>query len=415
MVEHMENNNLIEDSQHGFVRGRSCATNLIEFFDYVTSIVDGGGAADAVFLDFAKAFDKVPKKRLLEKIRSIGIGGKVYTWIENWLSGRKQRVVLEGEGSDWDDVTSGVPQGSVLGPVLFLIFIRDLDRATVGGTRVKKFADNTKAANQLRNEADRADLQQTLDNMMDWASKWGMEFNRKKCKVMHFGAANPKHQYSMGGHILDEITEEKDVGVTVSNNLKPGAHCSRAAKTATVVLGQIGRSFKYRDKKIFPRLYTRYVRPHLEFSSTAWSPWLQKDIDTLEKVQKRAVSMVNGLTGATYAEKLAEIGLDSLSDRRAEADLVQMYKIIHGFSTVNKRYWFDMATRTVNITRMAANELCVKIPFARTDKRKNFYTVRIGEMWNGLPKNIRAAKSVAHFKRIYRTYAQSNHRGPGET
>jgi hypothetical protein len=252
MVEHMENNNLIEDSQHGFVRGRSCATNLIEFFDYVTSIVDGGGAADAVFLDFAKAFDKVPKKRLLEKTRSIGIGGKVYTWIENWLSGRKQRVVLEGEGSDREDVTSGVPQGSVLGPVLFLIFIRDLDRATVSGTRVKKFADDTKAANQLRNDADRAELQQTLDNMMDWACKWGMEFNRKKCKVMHFGAGNPKHQYSMGGHILDEITEEKDVGVTVSHNLKPGAHCSRAAKTATVVLGQIGRSFKYRDKKSSP-------------------------------------------------------------------------------------------------------------------------------------------------------------------
>jgi hypothetical protein len=125
-------------------------------------------------------------------------------------------------------------------------------------------------------------------------------------------------------------------------------------------------------------------------------------------VQKQAVNMVNGLTGATYAEKLAEIGLDTLSDRWAEADLVQMYKIIHGFSSVNKRYWFDMATRTVNITRMAADELCVKIPFARTDKHKNFYTVRIGEMWNGLPKNIRPAKSVAHFKHIYRTYAKSN-------
>jgi hypothetical protein len=162
--------------------------------------------------------------------------------------------------------------------------------------------------------------------MMDWASKWGMEFNRKKCKVMHFGAGNPKHQYSMGGHILDEITEEKDVGVTVSHNLKPGAHCSRAAKTAKVVLGQIGRSFKYRDKKIFPRLYTRYVRPHFEFSSIAWSPWHQKDIDTLEKVQKRAVSMVNGLTGATYAEKWAEIGLDSLSDRRTEADWFKCIK-----------------------------------------------------------------------------------------
>jgi hypothetical protein len=250
--------------------------------------------------------------------------------------------------------------------------------------------------------------------MIDWARKWGMEFNHKKCKVMHFGAGNPKHQYNMGGHILEETSEEKDVGVTVASNLKPGAHCSRAAKTASVILGQIGRSFKYRDRKIFPRLYTRYVRPHLEFASIAWNPWHQKDIDILERVQKRAINMVNGMAGKTYEEKLAEIGLDSLSDRRTEADLVQIYKIIHGHSSVNKSYWFEMATRTVNVTRLAADELCVKIPFARTDKRKNFYTVRIGEKWNGLPKEIRAAKSVAHFKRIYRTYVKSNRRGPGE-
>jgi hypothetical protein len=198
----------------------------------------------------------VPKKRLLEKLKSIGIGGVVYHWIDNWLSGRKQRVVLDGECSDWKDVTSGVPQGSVLGPVLFLIFIRDLDRAITGQSMLKKFADNTKVANEVKEDRGREELQHTLYKMMDWAGKWGMEFNRQKCKVMHFGANNPKHQYSMGGQVLAETEEEKDVGVTVTKNLKPGAHCSKAAKTASVVLGQIGRSFKYRDKNFFPNCTT---------------------------------------------------------------------------------------------------------------------------------------------------------------
>jgi hypothetical protein len=210
--------------------------------------------------------------------------------------------------------------------------------------------------------------------MMDWAGKWGMEFNRQKCKVMHFGANNPKHQYSMGGQVLAETEEEKDVGVTVTKNLKPGAHCSKAAKTASVVLGQIGRSFKYRDKKIFPKLYTRYVRPHLEFVSVAWNPWHQKDIDVpvLERVQKRAVNMINGLAGKTYEEKLSEIGLETLSERRKEADLVQFFKVMKGHSTVNRQDWFETAARTTNVTRMAADELCIKKHLPARTKDKTF-------------------------------------------
>jgi hypothetical protein len=145
-VEHMNRNELIEDSKHGFVKSRSCATNLIEFLDYLTDILENGGTADAIFLDFAKAFDKVPRRRLIEKLRARGIEGRVLTWIEEWLTGRQQRVVLQGETSTWEDVKSGVPQGSVLGPILFLIFIRDIDKAVGPENVVKKFADDTKAA-----------------------------------------------------------------------------------------------------------------------------------------------------------------------------------------------------------------------------------------------------------------------------
>jgi Reverse transcriptase (RNA-dependent DNA polymerase) len=192
IVEHLSTNGIIEESQHGFVAGRSCCTNLIEFFDKISGILDSGGKADAIFLDFAKAFNKVPRKRLLEKIKSVGISGNVLAWIETWLTGRMQRVVLDGEASSWEPVSSGVPQGSVLGPVLLLIFIWDLDRATQEGVLIHKFADDTKMAHEIKDAEDNRKLQQALDDLQAWSDKWGMAFNQQKCKVMHFGCRNPR-------------------------------------------------------------------------------------------------------------------------------------------------------------------------------------------------------------------------------
>jgi hypothetical protein len=412
IVDHMSRNELIEDSQHGFVKSRSCATNLIEFLDYLTDILENGGTADAIFLDFAKAFDKVPRRRLIEKLRAIGIEGRVLTWIEEWLIGRQQRVVLQGETSTWEDVKSGVPQGSVLGPILFLIFIRDIDKAVGPENVVKKFADDTKAAGRADTDDDTGALQEVLNKMAAWAVKWKMEFNIKKCKVMHFGAANRRQQYTMDGHVLEETREERDIGVIVSNDLKPAAQCARAAKTATTVLGQITRSFQYRDKKIFLALYLRYVRPHLEFASQAWSPWYVKDIQMLEKVQKRAVSLINGLQSDTYVGKLKELGLQSLTERRKEADMVLTYKIVHGHLNVKGENWPKLVRErgrdAQHVTRSTADELKLRQPFARTDRRKNFFTLRACAAWNDLPLYIRRSKTVWQFKKNYKLFAASN-------
>jgi Reverse transcriptase (RNA-dependent DNA polymerase)/Endonuclease-reverse transcriptase len=413
MVDHLVRNGLIEDSQHGFVAGRSCCTNLVEFFDKISELLDQGGKADAIFLDFAKAFDKVPHKRLLEKLKAVGIGGHVLTWIADWLANRKQRVVLDGEASGWEQVCSGVPQGSVLGPVLFLVFIRDLDRAADGQAMIRKFADDTKMAREIKNDEDSALLQRALDGLQEWARKWGMEFNSQKCKVMHFGTRNPRNQYRMGDHVLETTEEEKDVGVLMNSTLKPAGQCAKAAQTATTVLYQIGKAFKYRDKKVFPQLYKRYVRPHLEFSSPAWSPWHQKDIEVLERVQKRAVNMVQGLAGLTYEQKLTELGLESLYDRRVFADLVLIYKVISNKCTVNKNNWPSLMTRTEQHTRATTDPLKLQVPFARTELRKNFYTVRVCDSWNKLPLDVRAAKSVRLFKFNYRKLMSTRQR-PGD-
>ena len=281
IVNHLESNKLLNASQHGFMRGKSCTTNLVEYLDLVTRALDEGKAMDTVFLDFAKAFDKVPTRRLLAKLEAHGVEGKVHRWIAAWLENREQRVVLNEEASTLSKVLSGVPQGSVLGPILFLIFINDIDQQVGRNTTIKKFADDTKLGKLIESNQDNILFQTCLDKLVDWADTWGMAFNISKCKVMHMGKNNTQYPYTMGGQLLKKTTSERDVGITVDNSGKPKSQCAKAAKTASVVLGQISRAFSYRDKKTFIRLYVQYVRPHLEFACQAWSPWTTKDVETL--------------------------------------------------------------------------------------------------------------------------------------
>jgi len=165
-------------------------TNLLLFLDQVLRSVDEGLCVDIVFLDLAKAFDKVPHGRLLEKLRKHGIGGKLLGIIGDWLRNRRQRVCIKGKQSTWEEVWSGVPQGSVLGPLLFLIFINDLEENTSGN--VLKFADDTKIFRQVRDVQDNISMQADLDQLVEWANKWQMQFNVSKCKVMHVGQKKSK-------------------------------------------------------------------------------------------------------------------------------------------------------------------------------------------------------------------------------
>jgi hypothetical protein len=182
IMQHLKKHKLIRNSQHGFLPGRNCTTNLLSFFEKVTKEVDSGRAFDAIFLDFAKAFDKVPTERLLKKVRSHGISGSLLNWIRNWLTDRRQRVVLGGEFSEWILVLSGVPQGSVLGPLLFLLFISDIDLEAAEVSIMSKFADDTKLGQSITSDEDRSLLQSALDKLTGWATKWGMQFNVKNAK-----------------------------------------------------------------------------------------------------------------------------------------------------------------------------------------------------------------------------------------
>ena len=181
---HLSHYDLLNDTQHGFMRDRSCLTNLLTYMEGVTRMLDEGKNVDIIYLDFAKAFDKVPRHRLIGKVASMGVEGRVKGWIQQWLEGRMHRVVINGSYSDWTDVTSGVPQGSVLGPTIFIMLINDLEDGVQ--STVLKFADDTKLYTEVTKEEGSEQLQEYLDKCIEWANQWMMEFNVSKCVDTNF-------------------------------------------------------------------------------------------------------------------------------------------------------------------------------------------------------------------------------------
>jgi hypothetical protein len=239
-----------------------------------------------------------------------------------------------------------------------------------------------------------------------------MQFN-VKCKVMHFGRNNPNYEYEMRGQKLEKVDSERDIGVTVSNNLKPSAQCAKAAGTARAVLGQISRSFHYRDKKTFVKLYTTYVRPHLEFCTPAWSPWTRADIDYIENVQKKMVGMVSGLLATDYVSRLAELGLESLENRRKNTDIYTMHKLIHGYGDIDTDAWFDKNVGAA-MTRARADPLNVLSKNGNLELRRNFFTLRVVKDWNKVPHDIKNISVPGKFKselRKWQAGARERQRG----
>ena len=253
MMDFLVKHKLINTSQHGFLKARSCLTNLLCFFEEITKWVDDGSPVDVIYLDFQKAFDKVPHQRLILKLKSHGMGNSIINWIEQWLTDRRQRVVIDGEVSSWKSVLSGVPQGSVLGPILFLVYINDLEEGVTG--KILKFADDTKLFTKTKEIGDKHNLQDDIDKLVKWSEKWQMLFNFGKCKCLHIGPGNASMNYEMGGTILSITVKEKDLGVTMNANMKVSEQCRIAASKGNQVLGMIRRNITYKDKSLIVPLY----------------------------------------------------------------------------------------------------------------------------------------------------------------
>ncbi|MCP3849730.1 MAG: hypothetical protein GY694_05770, partial [Gammaproteobacteria bacterium] len=292
--DHMESLGLFSDCQHGFRSGRSCTTQLLEVMNDFTSFYDDNLPFDVIYLDFKKAFDTVPHFRLINKLRGYGIDGNILKWIDSFLSNRTQQVKINNEFSNVSNVTSGIPQGSVLGPVLFTIFINDLPEHV--NSLCKIFADDTKIYNICENFKI---LQGDLEALQFWSEKWQLFFNIDKCVCLHFGRKNPKVDYTITckgrSQALQESNEEKDLGVTFDTKLKFDQHINTVINKANKVLGLIKRNFKCMNKFTLITLYKSLVRPILEYGQPVWAPFLKRQTKLIENVQRRATKLISDI------------------------------------------------------------------------------------------------------------------------
>ena len=418
IVEHLTVNNLLSEAQHGFRKGRSCLTNILQTLELWTKILDEGNCIDVAYLDFRKAFDLVSHELLIYKMSKYGIEGQILKWVKNWLHERTQKVVIRGTASDSFKVTSGVPQGSVLGPILFLIFINDLPTQVI--SPISLFADDSKVFTRIVTKSEGLKvtdpkgnevLQEDLKRIQDWAKKWKMEFNVDKCKIMHIGGKNPKYEYNMNGTKLTETKEEKDLGVIIDCRLEFDRHIKNIVARANRTLGMIRISFECMDKSMFLNLYKGLVRPLLEYCVQAWSPYKRKYIDLIEGVQRRATRLVPEFRRIfydkklklwrrmTYEERLAELKLPKLEDRRIRGDMIETYKLITGKEDVNANNFFSMAT--VRSARNNTHEMKIRKKHSRLEVRRNYFSQRVSQKWNNLSPEEVGAKKTSEFKEKY--------------
>ena len=335
---HLEKLGLLSPSQHGFRKGRSCCTQLLEVIHDWADILEESKPIDVIYLDYRKAFDSVPYERLLVKLHAHGIRGKVLQWIRNFLKDREQRVVINGVSSNAAFVTSGIPQGSVLGPILFLIYVNDLPEIVT--STVKLFADDTKIYRKIQNTHDSEELQRDLDKLMNWSQRWQLPFNMGKCSILHLGKNNPNHKYKLTseGDIVElvEIEEEKDLGIKFDSLLSFKQHTSECVSKANQRIGLIRRNFQQLDNYMFLLLYKSLIRPLLEYGNTVWYPCYKQDSQELEKVQRRATKLVKNLRDMAYPARLRALDLPTLVYRRKRADMLQMYRIITGVDNLDR-------------------------------------------------------------------------------
>ena len=397
ITNHLNECHPLSNKQWGFQSGKSTITALLSVTHDWFQALEAGQEVCSIFFDLRKAFDSVPHRPLVDKLASLGLDAHTLSWITSYLTNRKQHVVVGGESSQDIPVLSGVPQGSVLGPLLFLLYIDDVsDILLSDGSTLNLYADDMLLYKPVKSIEDFGHLQLDIDRISDWVSCNKLTLNPTKCKAMIISrkrnAVEPP-QLVLNGAPLEQVETFKYLGVLLSPNLSWSAHIDSICTKARKLTGLLYRRFYGNmDHHSLLELYSVLIRPHLEYAAPIWDPHLIKDTTKLENVQKFALKMCLKKWDVGYQELLDLSQLPTLENRRLYLKLCTLYKIIHGY------FYFPPNVFIPQVSRHSSSLPLVHMPRARTNAFQSSFVPSSISVWNHLPHEALTAPSINSFK-----------------
>jgi len=395
LLSHFRRYNIISDAQHGFLRQRSTVTQLLLCVNDWSTMLDNNIPFDILYLDIAKAFDSVVHAKLIEKLEAVGVGGQVLAWIKNWLSDRSHHVCIDGEASEYRPVTSGVPQGSKLGPILFLLYMNDLPLVVRNAT-VKLFADDSKLYFAVDSVENIAQLKSDLMSIFDWAARMQLKIATQKSAVIHVGNRNPRTEYVVDDTLIPAPDCVKDLGVLITPDLKFHTHCAKISRDASATANMIFRTFATRQPDFLIKMFKVFCISKLEYASCVFNPTYLGDIDLIESVQRQFTRRLPGMGALSYLGRLIMLDLESLEHRRLQIDLIMVYKLILGLVDIPFADLFEFS-HTPHLGR--SHSLKLMKPRITNTVREHSFAIRVINAWNSLSETTISSANLAQFKK----------------
>ena len=406
IVTHLSNyllaNNLINKQQHGFLANKSTETNLLESVNDWTISIENKHSQTVAYIDFARAFDSVCHSKLLLKLNAYGVKGTMFKWIADFLTNRSHCTRIGDSISPPLCIRSGVIQGSVLGPVLFLLYINDVVDVLSSSVKVKLFADDVKLYTSVQTISENFKMQENLNKLSEWANTWQLKIANSKCNFINIGnSANcANFTYNINNSLIKNMPEISDLGVIMDTKLKFSEHINKIVSKAHIRANLILRCFHSKNTQSLVKAYKAYVRPILEYCSTVWSPFLVKDITKLETVQRQFTKRLPGLKSFTYPQRLHNLEMESLEIRRLRNDLSFAYKIIFGRVKTELNEFFTLKDPSLNLR---GHQYKLSQITSKTTIRQHFFSNRIINIWNSLPLDSTDFSNIKRFKKSITT------------
>jgi hypothetical protein len=403
LIKFVSLNQTLTHAQHGFLARHSTTSNLLECLNDWTRRLEEGLDTDVVYIDIAKAFDSVSIPKLVYKLSHIGICNPLLSCLTSFLEGRSQKVKVGRSYSSYLPVISGVPQGSVLGPILFIIYVNEIPDMSEVGDVTKLFADDVKRYAITNNTHS---VQPGLDRLGQWCRDWQLNLAptkscclkiKRKCNASSDGAK----PYTIGGHDIPYVNEYKDLGILVDDHLSFASHINSVISRAKQRVYLLFKCFVSRDILLLMKAYVSYVLPIFDYCSSVYSPFKLSEIDRLESVQRNFTKKLSGLCDLPYDERLAKCGLVSLELRRLRKDLGLCYQIVNGLIALNFADFFTADTN--HRTRRNRQKLKIQ-KMSHVSSRANFFSVRVVPVWNTLTDDIILCGSYKQFCKLIESF-----------